>query len=80
MFGEMRDHETVATGIEALLTGHLVFSTLHANSAFETIARLLDMGMDIFNFADALLGVLAQRLVRTLCKDCKEPYHPTREE
>ncbi len=80
MVGEMRDHETVATGIEASLTGHLVFSTLHTNSAPETITRLLDMGMDPFNFADALLGVLAQRLVRTLCKDCKEPYHPTREE
>jgi len=80
MVGEMRDHETVSTGIEASLTGHLVFSTLHTNSAPETITRLLDMGMDPFNFADALLGVLAQRLVRTLCKDCKEQYHPTREE
>jgi type II secretory ATPase GspE/PulE/Tfp pilus assembly ATPase PilB-like protein len=80
MVGEMRDHETVATGIEASLTGHLVFSTLHTNSAPETITRLLDMGMDPFNFADAILGVLAQRLVRTLCKACKEPYHPSREE
>jgi type II secretory ATPase GspE/PulE/Tfp pilus assembly ATPase PilB-like protein len=80
MVGEMRDHETVATGIEASLTGHLVFSTLHTNSAPETITRLLDMGMDPFNFADALLGVLAQRLVRTFCKDCKETYHPTSEE
>jgi type II secretory ATPase GspE/PulE/Tfp pilus assembly ATPase PilB-like protein len=78
MVGEMRDHETVSTGIEASLTGHLVFSTLHTNSAPETIVRLLDMGMDPFNFADALLGVLAQRLVRTLCKNCKEPYHPSR--
>jgi type II secretory ATPase GspE/PulE/Tfp pilus assembly ATPase PilB-like protein len=80
MVGEMRDHETVSTGIEASLTGHLVFSTLHTNSAPETITRLLDMGMDPFNFADALLGVLAQRLVRTLCKECKEAYHPPREE
>ncbi|MBN2126314.1 MAG: GspE/PulE family protein [Deltaproteobacteria bacterium] len=80
MVGEMRDHETVATGIEASLTGHLVFSTLHTNSAPETITRLLDMGMDPFNFADALLGVLAQRLVRTLCKDCKEAYHPDQDE
>jgi type II secretory ATPase GspE/PulE/Tfp pilus assembly ATPase PilB-like protein len=80
MVGEMRDHETVATGIEASLTGHLVFSTLHTNSAPETITRLLDMGMDPFNFADALLGVLAQRLVRTLCPDCKEKYYPTNEE
>jgi len=80
MVGEMRDKETVSTGIEASLTGHLVFSTLHTNSAPETITRLLDMGMDPFNFADAILGVLAQRLVRTLCKECKEPYHPDREE
>jgi len=76
----MRDHETVSTGIEASLTGHLVLSTLHTNSAPETITRLLDMGMDPFNFADALLGVLAQRLVRTLCPDCKEKYHPTQKE
>jgi type II secretory ATPase GspE/PulE/Tfp pilus assembly ATPase PilB-like protein len=80
MVGEMRDHETVSTGIEASLTGHLVFSTLHTNSAPETITRLLDMGMDPFNFADALLGILAQRLCRTLCKDCKEKYQPSREE
>jgi type II secretory ATPase GspE/PulE/Tfp pilus assembly ATPase PilB-like protein len=80
MVGEMRDHETVSTGIEASLTGHLVFSTLHTNSAPETVTRLLDMGMDPFNFADAILGVLAQRLVRTLCKDCKEQYHPGQEE
>lgn len=80
MVGEMRDHETASMGIEASLTGHLVFSTLHTNSAPETITRLLDMGMDPFNFADALLGILAQRLVRTLCDKCKEKYHPSREE
>jgi type II secretory ATPase GspE/PulE/Tfp pilus assembly ATPase PilB-like protein len=80
MVGEMRDHETAATGIEASLTGHLVFSTLHTNSAPETITRLLDMDIDPFNFADALLGILAQRLARTLCKDCKELYPPTQEE
>jgi type II secretory ATPase GspE/PulE/Tfp pilus assembly ATPase PilB-like protein len=80
MVGEMRDHETAATGIEASLTGHLVFSTLHTNSAPETITRLLDMEIDPFNFADALLGIMAQRLVRTLCKDCKDGYHPTQEE
>jgi type II secretory ATPase GspE/PulE/Tfp pilus assembly ATPase PilB-like protein len=74
MVGEMRDEETAHTGIEASLTGHLVFSTLHTNSAPETITRLLDMGLDPFNFADALLGVLAQRLARTLCKACKVPY------
>ncbi|HSX83334.1 MAG TPA: ATPase, T2SS/T4P/T4SS family, partial [Candidatus Saccharimonadia bacterium] len=71
MVGEMRDTETAHTGIEASLTGHLVFSTLHTNSAPETLTRLLDMGLDPFNFADALLGVLAQRLARTLCKACK---------
>ena len=70
MVGEMRDKETVATGIEASLTGHLVFATLHTNSAPESIVRLLDMGMDPFNFADALLGILAQRLAKRLCK-CK---------
>ena len=80
MVGEMRDQETVSMGIEASLTGHLVLSTLHTNSAPETITRLLDMGMDPFNFADALLGILAQRLGRTLCKDCKEAYHPSKEE
>lgn len=67
-------------GIEASLTGHLVLSTLHTNSAPETITRLLDMGMDPFNFADALLGVLAQRLTRRLCPDCKEAYEPDQEE
>lgn len=77
MVGEMRDFETAKIGVEASLTGHLVFSTLHTNSAPETIVRLLDMGIDPLNFADALLGILAQRLVRTLCKNCKEAYHPT---
>lgn len=80
MVGEMRDRETTHIGIEASLTGHLVFSTLHTNSAPESITRLLDMGMDPFNFADAILCILAQRLVRTLCKDCKEEYHPSRDE
>ncbi len=80
MVGEMRDHETAAIGIEASLTGHLVFSTLHTNSAPETITRLLDMNIDPFNFADALLGIMAQRLMRTLCLKCKEGYNPTEEE
>ncbi|MBI4608853.1 MAG: GspE/PulE family protein [Candidatus Rokubacteria bacterium] len=80
MVGEMRDAETAATGIEASLTGHLVLSTLHTNSAPETVVRLLDMGMDPFNFADALLGILAQRLVKRICTDCKEVYHPSRDE
>ncbi|MFO7569085.1 MAG: GspE/PulE family protein [Smithellaceae bacterium] len=80
MVGEMRDFETAKIGVEASLTGHLVFSTLHTNSAPETIVRLLDMGIDPLNFADALLGILAQRLVRTLCQSCKEEYHPPKEE
>jgi type II secretory ATPase GspE/PulE/Tfp pilus assembly ATPase PilB-like protein len=80
MVGEMRDKETVAIGIEASLTGHLVFATLHTNSAPESINRLLDMGMDPFNFADALLGILAQRLAKRLCKACKEAYQPTPDE
>ncbi len=80
MVGEMRDQETARMGIEASLTGHLVLSTLHTNSAAETVTRLLDMGIDTFNFADSLQGILAQRLVRTLCPKCKEAYNPTREE
>ena len=80
MVGEMRDKETTHIGIEASLTGHLVFSTLHTNSAPESITRLLDMGMDPFNFADAVLCILAQRLVLTLCKECKAPYHPNEKE
>jgi type II secretory ATPase GspE/PulE/Tfp pilus assembly ATPase PilB-like protein len=79
MVGEMRDRETAHIGLEASLTGHLVLSTLHTNSAVETITRLLDMELDVFNFADALLGVLAQRLVRTLCAACKVAYHPSQE-
>ncbi len=75
MVGEMRDKETTATGIEASLTGHLVFATLHTNSAPESIIRLLDMGMDPFNFSDALLGILAQRLAKRLCS-CKQSYTP----
>jgi type II secretory ATPase GspE/PulE/Tfp pilus assembly ATPase PilB-like protein len=71
MVGEIRDQETAQVAIEASLTGHLVLSTLHTNSAPETITRLLDMGMDPFNFADSLLAVLAQRLVRKLCNECK---------
>jgi type II secretory ATPase GspE/PulE/Tfp pilus assembly ATPase PilB-like protein len=80
MVGEMRDEETASIGIEASLTGHLVFSTLHTNSAVETVVRLLDMGLDPFNFADALLAVVAQRLVRRICTDCLEQYHPEQDE
>jgi len=80
MVGEMRDKETADIGIEASLTGHLVLSTLHTNSAVETVTRLLDMGCDSFSFADAMLGVLAQRLSRRICKDCKEQYVGSKEE
>lgn len=80
LIGEMRDHETASIGVEASLTGHLVLSTLHINSAPETITRLLDLGLDPVNFSDALLGVLAQRLMRTLCGKCKQPYKPDQKE
>ncbi len=76
LIGEMRDKETASIGVEASLTGHLVLSTLHTNSAPETLTRLLDLGLDPVNFSDALLGVLAQRLMRTLCGNCKESYTP----
>jgi len=80
LIGEMRDHETASIGVEASLTGHLVLSTLHTNSAPETITRLLDLGLDPVNFSDALLCVLAQRLMRTLCAKCKQPYKPDKKE
>jgi len=80
MVGEMRDEETAKIGLEASLTGHLVLSTLHTNSAVESVVRLLDMGADPFQFADALLGVLAQRLARRLCTECKTPYAPPADE
>ena len=74
MVGEMRDVETTKIGIEASLTGHLVFSTLHTNSAAESVVRLLDLGMDSFNFSDALIGILSQRLARKLCTHCRKPH------
>lgn len=80
MIGEMRDQETARSAVEASLTGHLVLSTLHTNSAAETVVRLLDLGLDPLSFSDALLGVLAQRLVRTLCGRCKEPHAVTEDE
>lgn len=80
MLGEMRDKETTNTGIEASLTGHLVLTTLHTNSAPESIVRLLEMGMDPFNFADALICILAQRLTRKLCTHCKIAYQPATDE
>jgi type II secretory ATPase GspE/PulE/Tfp pilus assembly ATPase PilB-like protein len=76
MVGEMRDEETASIAIEASLTGHLVFSTLHTNTAPETVTRLLDMGIDPFGFSDSLLCVLAQRLARRLCNACKRIYRP----
>ena len=80
MIGEMRDKETADVAIEASLTGHLVLSTLHTNSAVETVVRLLDLGCDSFNFADAMQGVLAKRLCKRLCTHCKEVYHPSAQE
>jgi type II secretory ATPase GspE/PulE/Tfp pilus assembly ATPase PilB-like protein len=76
MVGEMRDSETAKIAIEGSLTGHLVLSTLHTNNAPESIVRLLDLGMDPFNFADALLAILAQRLAKSLCEACRRPYLP----
>lgn len=80
MIGEMRDAETAKITLEASLTGHLVFSTLHTNSAAETITRIIDMGIPFYNFAGALLGIIAQRLTRKLCEKCKKPYHPDPDE
>ncbi len=80
MIGEMRDAETAHIGVQASLTGHMVFSTLHTNSAPETVTRLLDMDLDPFNFADSLLCVVAQRLIKTLCSHCKEAYRPDSQE
>ena len=77
MVGEMRDAETTKIGIEASLTGHLVFSTLHTNSAAESVVRLLELGMDPFNFADALIGILSQRLARKLCAKCRSAHTAT---
>ncbi len=80
MIGEMRDSETAQIAIQASLTGHFVLSTLHTNSAPETIVRLTEMGIDPLNFSDALLGILSQRLTLKLCDHCKRPYHPSEEE
>ena len=80
MIGEMRDKETAEVAVEASLTGHLVLSTLHTNSAVETVTRMLDLGCDPFNFADAMQGILAKRLCKRICGHCKEMYHPTVQE
>ena len=80
LVGEMRDLQTAQIGVEASLTGHMVFSTLHTNSAAETVTRLLEMGIESLNFSEALHGILAQRLVKTLCPQCREEHVPTDEE
>ena len=76
LIGEMRDHETAESGIQASLTGHLVFSTLHTNDAPSAFTRLIDMGVEPFLVSSTVEGVMAQRLVRTICKECKEPFEP----
>jgi type II secretory ATPase GspE/PulE/Tfp pilus assembly ATPase PilB-like protein len=80
MVGEMRDLETAKIGIEASLTGHLVLSTLHTNSAAESIVRLLDWGLDPFSLSDAFIGILSQRLARKFCEFCRVSYEPEKEE
>lgn len=77
LIGEMRDQETVEIGLRAAMTGHLVFSTLHTNDAISTVDRLLDMGAESFLVASSLQAVLAQRLVRKLCPDCRQPHELT---
>lgn len=80
MVGEMRDEETASIAVEASLTGHLVLSTLHTNSAPETVTRLLEIGLDPFSFSDSLICIVAQRLARRLCEECREIYRPDRQE
>ena len=80
MIGEMRDKETAKTAIEASLTGHVVFSTLHTNNTPETLVRIVEMGMDPISFSEALNAVIAQRLVRMLCNKCKKNFKPNKEE
>jgi general secretion pathway protein E len=77
LVGEIRDLETAEIAIQASLTGHLVFSTLHTNDAPSAITRLVDMGVEPYLVASSLIAVLAQRLVRVLCPECREPYTPT---
>ncbi|MBE9101547.1 GspE/PulE family protein [Vacuolonema iberomarrocanum] len=80
LVGETRDKETAKTAIEAALTGHLVLTTLHTNDAASAIARLEEMGVEPFMVSSSLIGVLAQRLMRRVCSDCRIPYHPTPED
>jgi type IV pilus assembly protein PilB len=76
MLGEIRDHETASTAVQAALTGHLLISTLHTNDAVGSVARLNDLGIDSFKTGGALLGAIAQRLLRSICNQCKEPVNP----
>jgi len=80
LVGEIRDHETAEVAFQAAMTGHLVFSTLHCNDAPSAITRLVDMGVEPYMIGSSVIGVLAQRLVRTLCPRCKSPYQPTMDE
>ena len=80
LIGEMRDHETAEIAIQASLTGHLVFSTLHTNDAAGAITRLLDMGVEPYLVSSSVVGIMAQRLVRTICPHCRESYHPREEQ
>ena len=80
MVGETRDGETASMAVEASLTGHFVLSTIHTNDASSCPNRLIDMGVPPFLIASSLIGVIAQRLIQTLCPDCKESYNPTEEE
>jgi type II secretory ATPase GspE/PulE/Tfp pilus assembly ATPase PilB-like protein len=80
MVGEMRDPESLAIGIQASLTGHLVMTTLHTNNAVETLGRMIDMGGEPYLIASTVVCILAQRLVRTICPECKSPYTPTEDE
>jgi type IV pilus assembly protein PilB len=77
LVGEMRDYETASMGIQASLTGHLVFSTLHTNDAPGAVTRMIDMGVPAYLVASSVMGILAQRLVRVICSKCKQPYSPT---
>jgi type II secretory ATPase GspE/PulE/Tfp pilus assembly ATPase PilB-like protein len=79
MIGEMRDQETAEIAVQAAMTGHLVFSTLHTNDAVSAVPRLLDLRIPDYLVAATLEGVLAQRLVRRVCPDCRVPYTPTRD-
>jgi len=80
MVGEIRDPDTAEIAVQAALTGHLVFTTVHANNVIDVIGRFLNMGVEPYNFVSSLNCVLAQRLVRLLCSVCKRPYHPTDDE